>query len=361
MTKENRMKWIYRLALLLLLFLCLFLLMKLNPLYHPLLNALQGVFLPFFLAALITYLLHPLVEYVHEKGVPRFVAILTIYLLFFGGLGYTIFKGFPYFVVQLKQLLENVPALAKDYKELLSKVDKGTSALPYSVHYKIEQYIVKMEISAQNLLTNAIFSLRKIVDYFFVIIVVPFLVFYFLNDFEKIKKAAWYITPRRFRHEGKHLLEDVDKSLGGYIRGQLFVGAILGAAAMIALWIVGMPYPILLGIVIAVTDIIPYFGPILGAIPVILIALTISWKMVWITVGIMLVLQFIEGNILGPFIVGRNLHIHPVFIIFSLLLGSEIAGVPGMILAVPVFSVIKVIVIHIREHRLRQHPIDKSE
>ncbi|GGB49468.1 AI-2E family transporter [Fictibacillus barbaricus] len=360
MTRDNRMKWVYRLSLSLLLFLCLFLLMKLYPLYEPLWNALKGVFLPFFLSALITYLLHPLVEYVHDKGLPRFVAILSIYFLFFGGLGYAAVKGFPYFVVQMKQLLENVPALAADYKELLYKVDKGTSALPYSVHSKIENYIVKMETNAQNILTNAIFSLKKLVDYFFVIVVVPFLVFYFLNDFEKLKKAALYITPRRYRNEGVHLLKDIDQSLGGYIRGQLFVGAILGAAAMLALWLVGMPYPILLGLVIAITDIIPYFGPILGAIPVVLIALTISWKMVWITVGIMLVLQFIEGNILGPFIVGRNLHIHPVFIIFSLLLGGELAGVPGMILAVPIFSVIKVIVIHIREHRLR-HPIDKSE
>lgn len=334
--------------------------MKLYPLYEPLWSALKGVFLPFFLSALITYLLHPLVEYVHDKGLPRFVAILSIYFLFFGGLGYAAVKGFPYFIVQMKQLLENVPALAADYKELLYKVDKGTSALPYSVHSKIENYIVKMETNAQNILTNAIFSFKKIVDYFFVIVVVPFLVFYFLNDFEKLKKAAWYITPRRYRNEGVHLVKDIDQSLGGYIRGQLFVGAILGAAAMIALWLVGMPYPILLGLVIAITDIIPYFGPVLGAIPVVLIALTISWKMVWITVGIMLVLQFIEGNILGPFIVGRNLHIHPVFIIFSLLLGGELAGVPGMILAVPIFSVIKVIVIHIREHRLR-HPIDKSE
>jgi predicted PurR-regulated permease PerM len=334
--------------------------MKLNPLYEPFLTALKGVILPFFLAALITYLLHPVIEFVHKKGMPRFIAILFIYFLFFGSLGYGIVKGFPYFIVQLKELLANIPILAADYKTLLSKVDHGTSALPYTVHLKIEHYIDKMEMHAQNMLTNAIFSLRKLVDYMLVIVVVPFLVFYFLNDFEKIKKACWYITPRRFRYEGKHLIEDIDRSLGGYIRGQLFVGAILGAAAMIALWIVGMPYPILLGIVIAITDIIPYFGPILGAIPVILIALTISWKMVWITIGIMLVLQFIEGNILGPLIVGRNLHIHPVFIIFSLLLGGELAGVPGMILAVPAFAVLKVIVIHIREHRLRD-AIDKPE
>ncbi|MDR7073608.1 AI-2E family transporter [Fictibacillus barbaricus] len=360
MTKDKRLKWVYRLTFLVLLFLCLYLLMKLNPLYTPFLNAIKGVFLPFFLAALITYLLHPVVEYIHEKGMPRFVAILVIYFLFFGGLAYGIIKGFPYFIVQLKELLSNLPGLATDYKALLSKVDQGTSALPYGVHLKIEHYIDKMEMNAQNILTNAIFSIKKLFDYLLVIVVVPFLVFYFLNDFEKIKKAAWYITPRRFRMEGKHLVEDIDRSLGGYIRGQLFVGAILGAAAMIALWIVGMPYPILLGIVIAITDIIPYFGPILGAIPVILIALTISWKMVWITIGIMLVLQFIEGNILGPFIVGRNLHIHPVFIIFSLLLGGELAGVPGMILAVPVFAVIKVIIVHIREHRLRD-PIDKPD
>jgi predicted PurR-regulated permease PerM len=360
MTKDDRMKWIIRLALLLLIFLCLYLLLKILPLYEPLLKAVKGVFLPFFLAALITYLLHPVVEFVHEKGLPRFVAILIIYVLFFGGLGVAIAKGFPYFIVQLRELMQNVPELGKEYKSLLYTVDKQTSNLPYSVHSKIEEYIGGMEVKAQNMLAEAIFSLKKILDYFFVIVVVPFLVFYFLNDFEKIKKACWYITPRRFRNEGKHLLEDIDDSLGGYIRGQMFVGSILGVSAAIGLWLVGMPYPILLGIVIAITDIIPYFGPILGAVPVILIALTISWKMVWMTIGIMLALQFIEGNILGPLIVGKNLHIHPVFIIFALLLGGELAGIPGMILAVPIFAVLKVTIIHIREHRLRQ-PIDKPD
>lgn len=127
---------------------------------------------------------------------------------------------------------------------------------------------------------------------------------------------------------------------------------------MLALWLAGMPYPIILGIIIAITDIIPYFGPILGAVPVIFIAFTISVKMVLIVAGIMLVLQFIEGNILGPLIVGKSLHIHPALIIMAPLAGGEIGGVAGLILAVPVFSIMKVIIVHIRNHR-PQAKIDK--
>lgn len=352
MQREKYMKWIFRLSLLILLFLCGWLFLKLAPIWMPLLIVIKAVFIPFFIAVFITYLLHPLVEKLHKMGAPRSLAILFIYVLFFGGIGYGVYKGIPYMVLQLRELVSNIPTITATYRSWLLEVDHHTSSLPRSVHLRIEDYIHSTELYLQKGAANIIGSIKKIVDYFFVLIIIPFLVFYFLKDIEGIKRACWYLTPRKWRKEGIHLLADIDRSLGGYIRGQVFVGSLLGAAAMLALWLAGMPYPILLGIIIAITDVIPYFGPILGAVPVLFIAFTISGKMVLIVGGIMLALQFVEGNILGPLIVGKSLHIHPALIILALLAGGEIGGILGLILAVPIFAIIKVIVVHIRDHRL---------
>lgn len=111
-----------------------------------------------------------------------------------------------------------------------------------------------------------------------------------------------------------------------------------------------LKYPLVLGIIIGITNVIPYFGPIIGAIPAVIIASTMSVKMLIIVVIIIVVLQFLEGNILSPFIVGKSLHMHPLFIMFALLLGGEVGGIVGMVVAVPVLSILKVAIMHLHVH-----------
>ena len=111
-----------------------------------------------------------------------------------------------------------------------------------------------------------------------------------------------------------------------------------------------MEYPLLLGTIIGITNVIPYFGPIIGAVPAVIIAASISVKMVIIVGVVVLVLQFLEGNILSPLIVGKSLHMHPVLIMFGLLVGGEIAGVAGLIIAVPVLAILKAFVLHAKIH-----------
>lgn len=154
------------------------------------------------------------------------------------------------------------------------------------------------------------------------------------------------MTPKSWRKRGSAFLLDVDDSLGDYIRGQLLVCLILGAVAGITFWIFGLPYPLILGLISGITNVIPYFGPFIGAVPALLIAMTISVKAVLVVVITVFVLQFLEGNVLSPFIVGRSLKMHPVVIMLALLAGGELAGIVGMILAVPAAAVLKVMMIH---------------
>lgn len=347
---DIRLKWYYRLGFLLLLFIVIFVFLKLQALWMPIFKILSAVIIPFFIAAFITYLLHPVVEKLHETGLHRGIAVFIIYCLFFGGLGFALYKGIPAFINQLRDLAENAPEFANQYRDWIETIQLKTATWPDGLQSKIDDGIVAVEGALDKLLSKVIDSLLNIVNYAVLIAVIPFISFYLLKDFSVMKKAVWYLTPRKWRKEGVFFLRDIDKSLGSYIRGQLLVCAAIGTISSLLFWVFGMRYPLLLGLIIGITNIIPYFGPIIGAVPAVIIASTLSVKMIAITLGIIIVLQFLEGNILSPLIVGKSLHMHPLLIMLALLAGGEAGGILGLIIAVPILAVLKVSMIHARKH-----------
>jgi predicted PurR-regulated permease PerM len=344
--REQQLLSFVRLGKILLLIVIVYLIIRLKAIWLPIFDLLFTVIIPFAIAGFITYLLHPLIENIHERGLPRALAILIIYIIFFGGIGYGLYKGVPLFIQQLKDLSVSLPQLIETYRGWTKQIHNETSAWPEEIHVRVETLLAQAEQSIGNLLTKVLNSLKGFINSAIVFALIPVIVFYMLKDIEQIKKAVWYVTPKRWRPRGIAFLKDVDESLGNYIRGQLFVCLIIGTIATVALWIAGMKYPLLLGMIIGVTNIIPYFGPIIGAVPAVILAATISIKMVIIVVVIIFVLQFLEGNILSPFIVGKSLHLHPLVIMFALFLGGELGGVVGLILAVPFTAVLKVALLH---------------
>jgi predicted PurR-regulated permease PerM len=341
---------IIRLLAVLLVLLCLLVFIKLQAFWFPIYEVFIAILIPFIIASFITYLLHPLVEKLHGQNIARPIAILIIYLLFFGGIGLALYKGIPQILIQIKEFGNNVPLLFEQYHGWSSMIHEQTRQLPEGLHERIEESLISVEEGIASTLTSAINAIKGIINYILIIAIIPFIVFYMLKDYEMIKKSVWYLTPRRYRKSGIRFLRDIDQSLGNYIRGQLLVCLLIGMIATIGFWIMKMKYPLLLGTIIGVTNIIPYFGPIIGAVPAILIAVTISGKMV-IYVGVLIfTLQFIEGNLLSPLIVGKSLHMHPVFIMFALLAGGEMGGIVGLILAVPMLAIIKVTLLHAKVH-----------
>ncbi|MEC5187283.1 AI-2E family transporter [Geobacillus thermodenitrificans] len=327
-----------------------YLIVRMKEIWWPVVEFVATVLTPFLLAAFITYLLHPLVEYIHSKGVPRALAILLIYLLFFGSVSYGLYRGIPVLIAQLRELDERLPSLMNTYRQWARHIHDETSTWPMEVHTRIEAMFVQLEQVVARAVTMAINAVKSFIGSAATFLLIPFIVFYMLKDIDVLKKAVWYMTPKRWRGPGIAFLKDVDESLGGYIRGQLFVCAAIGLAASLGLWLAGMDYPLLLGFVIGLTNIIPYFGPLIGAIPAAILAATISLKMVIIVLALIFALQFLEGNVLSPLIVGKSVHMHPLVIMFALFAGGELAGVPGLILAVPTAAVLKVALVHWKEH-----------
>lgn len=350
---ELRVKWFYRIGFLLLLLISIFILLKIRFFWMPIIEVLVIIFIPFIIAGFITYLLHPIVEKLHQKGLNRGLAILLIYCLFFGGVGFSLYKGIPAFIAQLKDLSESAPILAEQYRGWIKMIQSHTSAWPDGIQGKMNDGIDAFEKKLDTFLTVLVDFLLNFLNFALVIMIIPFIAFYMLKDFPVIKRAVWYLTPKSWRLQGMRFLRDVDESLGSYIRGQLLVCIVIGGASALSFWIFHLKYPLLLGIIIGVTDIIPYFGAIIGALPAVIIAASVSVKLVIITIVTIVVLQFLEGNILSPYIVGKTLHMHPLLIMLAITAGGEIGGLIGLIFAVPILVVLRVAVSHAKNHFIR--------
>lgn len=357
---EIRMKWYYRLGFLLLIFIVLFVFMRLRAMWFPVVKVLFITLLPFIIAAFITYLLHPIIEKLNKRGLNRGLAVILIYVLFFGGVGISLYKGIPIFLNQLQDLTKNSPQLMEQYRSWIHVIQNKTASLPDGLQEKIDEGINSLEKAVEKMMATALKSVMNLANSIVTIAIIPFIAFYMLKDIHLMKKAVWYITPKQWREQGRLFLQDVDESLGSYIRGQLLVCSIIGVTSALLFWIVGMKYPLLLGLIVGVTNIIPYFGPIIGAIPAVVIAATISLKMALIALLIIFPLQFLEGNIISPFIVGKSLHMHPLVIMLSLLIGGEIAGITGLLIAVPIVAILKVAVIHARNHFIRKNSSEEN-
>ncbi|QOY36288.1 AI-2E family transporter [Anaerobacillus isosaccharinicus] len=348
-------KWLLRVVSLLVIFLCGYVFLLLSPIWQPVLTVLIRVSLPFLIAGAITYLLHPIVEQMKSMGVPRPISILLIYIAFMFVFAYLLMKGTPYIIDEVKDLMENIPHFVNIYRDVVGDFYKQTSMMPDGFRVKVEGWLTNIEGVAAEGVVGTVENLGGLFDYLLMIIIIPFLVFYLLKDFNLLEKTAWYLTPRKWRSSGRELLRNINVSLGNYIRGQLLVCLVVAVIATIGLWLIGMPYAVILGIFIGVTNIIPYFGPIIGAIPVAIIAFTESFQLVLLGLMVNFGIQLVEGNILSPLIVGKSLHMHPILIMFALIVGGEVGGIIGLIIAVPILAIIKVILVHVREQLQKKH------
>ena len=176
------------------------------------------------------------------------------------------------------------------------------------------------------------------------------LAFYILKDFQIIEKTALAIVPQEHRKKTVYLLMDIDTALGNYIRGQLLVCVIIGVLAYVGYWLIGMPYPCCSLALWRFLILFLTWDLFLEPLQRSLWLQPISLKMVLFVALVNLTVQILEGNVISPQVVGRTLHMHPLFIIFALLVGGEVAGIVGLILAVPFFAVMKVIIQHVFIH-----------
>jgi len=334
----------------------IYLLLLIKPVFLALFGFLKTVLMPFVAAWILSYVLNPIVGALCSRKVPRTVAVLLIYAVFALAVTVILMNVIPMFVTQLNELHEHLPQFTTRAQSLIIDLNRN-DVLPPSVRMGINDAMYRMEQQLAEAIAGFIDRIGTTVGAVFMAFIIPFLTFYMLKDMQLIEKTVLTFVPTQHKRRTIRLVTDIDKALGNYIRGQFIVCVIIGTFAYIGYRLVGAPYPLLLAAIVGLTNIIPYIGPFIGAAPAILLASTESLKMVLLVILVNFACQILEGNVVSPQVVGRSLHMHPLMIIFALLVGGELGGIVGLILAVPTFAVGKVIYHHVHVYYKNRKPV----
>lgn len=323
---------------------CLFLIVRIFPGYRYFLIGVFKISLPFFLAIVLTYVLNPIVDKLVCRWIPRWLAIIIIYLVITVSVCLLIYLSYPIFREQMIHFVDQIPILLTNYRDWFDQIDQVVHVLPDPIHQEIDQFLKTLSISSATWLENKVISLGALSEYFISLAVVPVLLFYFLLDQTKMKMKFLNWIPKRYRKRSKQLIYHLNKDLAHYIRAQLLISFFVGLTTYIVYLIFKIEFAFLLALFMMVMNIIPFFGPFLGASPAVLLAFLQSANLALYLIIAVVLVQFIENNLLSPFILGYNLRTHPVLVILVLLIGSELAGIFGMIVAVPVLVVIRSVI-----------------
>lgn len=244
--------------------------------------------------------------------------------------------------------IEGIIDFATEFiKSLMSKFNLNNYSIFNSIY---EQSTERINAWIQGIFQNALDNIVALSDNILSLAVIPVVVYYFLSDGKYILDKILLILPTKNRSLIRKIIYDIDKVLARYIFSQFILCSIIAVFTFIGLLIIKLEFPLFLAIINGVFNIIPYFGPVIGALPAIFIAFMSGGNKVLITIVLFFLLQQIEGNILSPKITGDSISMHPIVIIILLLFGEEIGGFVGMILAVPIGVIIKVIYEDINYH-----------
>ncbi len=326
---------------------------KVSFLFEPIIIFSSTLFLPILIAGILFFLFNPIVELIEKGRAPRTVAILVLYLLFIS-LFITLvsFIG-PIVSAQIADFVRNAPRTAMVLQEFILELSETTwfnwlMTQQYVSIDQIEETFTTFLTTIPDNITASVGRLLGVVtNITLIIITVPFILFYMLKDGHRFAPTAVKFLPTSYRQEGLNIFKDLYETLATYIQGQLIVSLVIGTGCFIGFLIIDLRYALVLGIIIAITNIIPYVGPFIGAAPAIIVGLLDSPTKALLAAIVVLVVQQLDGNLLSPLIIGKRLNTHPLTIILLLIGAGSFGGIIGMILAVPTYAVLKAVVLHV--------------
>lgn len=304
---------------------------------------------PIFMAVVISYVLYPLVKKLEGKKIPRKYSILLIYFLLFILSVLSVIFVVPELINSTKQLANTLPDIINDYQKIFNGILSEIQSSGWSAEIKellfkeIENGVNMASSFVSDTLENTLEGLVNTVTMIFDIILAMVITFYFIKDAHLFSRSVVSMLPKKWRNGIALTGREINSVLSNFVQGQLLLALIVGIMETIGLSLIGVKYALVLGLIGGVANIIPYFGPIIGAIPAIAVALIESpVKALW-TLGLFVAVQQIENTFISPKIIEGKLGLHPVTTIIVVLIGGKFFGIPGMLFAVPVTAVLKVI------------------
>ena len=316
--------------------------------------AARAVLLPYILGLVLAYLLLPLVNWLdhhmparfHTWQIARLLSILLTYLVLIALIvGFFAF-AVPIIAQQVNNLIDNWPGLTSRVEDWGQRgLGWYTNTIPgdwrQTIETNLKGLLDDVATAIKNGLVATVRTVSNTIGFVIGLVVIPFWMFYILHDESQVKTGVLQALPQQLRPDVQCVARLIDDVLSAYIRGQLLLCLFVGGMAMIALFIIGVPFALILGTIAGLFEILPYVGPILGAIPAVVVALLSDpGSAIWVAASFFAIQQ-VENLILVPRISGKSVQLHPAMVMVVLVVGNELAGFWGMLLAVPITATIR--------------------
>ncbi|TCI53839.1 AI-2E family transporter [Exiguobacterium sp. SH1S21] len=342
--------------------------------FEPIQVILALVTVPLIISGLFFYFLVGVVDYLERRSGKRgmsvaitLTSLILIITLVFSILG-------PVLVGQVTDLVNAMPSIAKELQQQAFSVRDSLMQNEFLSRFMAENDDMFTDLTNNvttylgDIFGNIASSFGQVIGFItsavITIVVIPFMLLYMLLDGKRLPDSIVKLLPSSYEKETRKILNDMHTTVKNYVHAQLIVAFFVGITSLIGLWIIGVDYAILLALFMMVTNIIPYVGPFLGAAPAVVVAfIQDPIKVLWVILVIIIVQQ-IEANVISPLIQGKTLKVHPLTIIIVLLVAGNLAGIIGMLIAVPTYAVAKVVVkniVRIYKLKERQHYLESEE
>ncbi len=316
------------------------------------------------IAGLLAYALAPAVKLL-ERVMPRPVAIVIVYLVVLGVLSLLLYLIIRTTVDQIISLVRNIRLLTTPGSNgQLAPIAATLQRFGIS-QSQIDAASQQIITQAEGIASGAVPLLTSVFNALLDIIIVAVLSIYLLIDGSRVQNWLRNNMPIPQQERIHFLLDALERIVGGYIRGQFILAVLIGLLVGIGMMIFGVPYAVLLGVIAFVLEFIPVLGTLVSGFICVLLALTQGWLTAILVLGYFVVVHIIEGDVVGPRIVGKAVGLHPVISLFALIAGAELFGIWGAIFASPIAGVLQAVIVSLwtewRKTHADQFPLVDNE
>jgi len=295
-----------------------------------------------FVSVIIVSAIDPVVDWFQKRKIPRAVTVLLLYIIFFLLFSFIISLMVPTLVNEFKDLSQNFPGLL----EKLSVYFKGFQefVISHSLEQNVSQFFSNLASRVTQATPGIFTQTISLLGGIFSFVIVLSVAFYMAIQEKGVRKSVAAITPVEHREYVLNLVSRVQLKMGRWLQGQLFLMLIIFLLVYAGLAILGVPYALTLALFAGLLEIIPYAGPIISAVPIVLIAFLFNPMTGVLALGLLVLVQQFENHVIVPLINKRTVGLNPVAVIVALLIGAKLAGGIGVIVAVPVATMIAEVV-----------------
>jgi putative permease len=298
------------------------------------------IFIALIFCLLFALVLNPLVDFIQGFGLNRSLSILIVYAL----IGIIFYSAFSLVAPSIIEQSESITSSYKEFRvsEKLKNTEKWIEKnVPYLKKGDVGKEI---ETSVKASFSKAEDIISGVVSTILFIIIIPFITFFILRDRQKLKKSVIGLVPNKYFEMTVNIVDKIEKQLAGYVRSWLLDAFILGVMSFIGLSIIGVNNAIIIGMIAGAGHLIPYAGPIVGGIPAILISVIQygDFQMVLPIVLIFTIIYVLDSSLIQPYLFSKGAEMNPIVIIALILIGNQILGAFGALIAIPVATILKV-------------------